>query len=85
MLYVVSSCSQNELADPDNGRTGDISLRLSFAGASVARAASNSESGDDGLNENRIKTLDVFIYKVGDDNCAYYQHIVPSAELTGTR
>lgn len=84
MLYVVSSCSQNELANPDNGHTGDISLRLSFAGASVARAASNSESGDDGLNENRIKTLDVFIYKVGDDNCAYYQHIVPSAELTGT-
>ena len=26
----------------------------------------------------------MFIYKKGDDNCAYYQHIVPSAELTGT-
>lgn len=84
MLCVVSSCTRDEPANPDNGNVGDISLRLSFAGASVARVTDDSEDGDDGLNENRIKTLDVFIYKKGDDNCAYYQHIVPSAELTGT-
>ena len=79
--YVVLSCSREELVKLDDVHDRNISVKCSFSSRSVARAT--SEVGNDDLNENRIKTLDVFIYKEGGDDCIFYQHIVPDSELTG--
>lgn len=78
---VVLSCSREELVNTEGVHDRNISVRCSFSSRSVARAT--SEIGNDDLNENRIKTLDVFIYKEGGDDCVFYQHIVPGSELTG--
>ena len=82
-LLVLSSCRQDEVLDnvestPVNG----ITLKLSAPVMAGTKAI--NEDGDDNLNENRIKTLDVFIYQENGDACLFYQHIVPPTELTGT-
>ena len=42
------------------------------------------EPGEEALNENTIKSLDVFVYREGADECLFYQHFAFSPELTGT-
>lgn len=77
-----ASCTQDE-DDTDNVSkgNGDIAIKVFFSKSSQVKAT--SEIGSDALNENRIRTLDVFIYKENEDVCSYYQHIVPSTEVTG--
>ncbi len=81
VMYLVSSCSQNELESSDMKQDGDVFVKVFFKKASVARAT--NEVGNDDLNENKITTLDVFMYKEGGDECVFYQHIVPTPALTG--
>jgi len=84
-LSVFSSCS-NDDSDNPGGKTGSgdeqVTLHISVSEPSKNRAV--TENGDDALNENKIKTLDVFIYPLGQDNCAFYQRITPATEITGT-
>ncbi|WP_029902073.1 fimbrial protein [Prevotella sp. 10(H)] len=76
------SCSQDDDTNETNSiQKGNIIVKLSVNKANGTKAV--SETGEDALNENRIKTLDVFIYKVTEDACAFYQRITPPTELTG--
>lgn len=59
-----------------------ITLKLSMPSSAISRAT--EEPGEEALNENTIKTLDVFIYREGADECLFYQHFTFSPELTGT-
>ena len=82
LVLLFSSCSQEELAgEPDAvSGSGKIAIRLSQSG--ITRA--DTEIGEDDLNENLIKTLDVFIYREDQESCSFYQHITPSPEQTGS-
>lgn len=83
LVLLLSSCSQEELIDqPDAGiGSGKIAIRLSLSQPGITRA--DTEVGEDDLNENLIKTLDVFIYREGQESCSFYEHITPSPEQTG--
>lgn len=74
------SCAQDDNTDDTKDTSkGNIIVKLSITKALKAA----EEVGDDALNENRIKTLDVFIYKITEDECSFYQRITPPTELTG--
>lgn len=62
--------------------TRGITLKLSMPSSAISRAT--EEPGEEALNENTIKSLDVFIYREGADECLFYQHFTFSPELTGT-
>jgi len=82
VLHFFTSCTQDDgSADDISNGNGDIAIKVSFSKSSLVKAT--SENGSDALNENRIKTLDVFIYKENEDVCSFYQHIIPSTEVTG--
>lgn len=82
MLLLLVSCAQDEEVDGAKISKGnEITLKFTWPESQTTRAT--SENGDDNLNENKIKTLDVFIYQQNGDACLFYQHIVPSPELTG--
>ena len=86
LLFIVLgfiSCSQEDIVNTDPSATEgeNIVLKLAVSKTSQSRA---TEDGDDSFNENLIKTLDVFIYAEGQDDCAFYQRITPATELNGT-
>ena len=86
LLFIVPgfiSCSQDDVIDKGSGTVEgeNIVLKLSVSKTSQSRA---TEDGDDTFNENLIKTLDVFIYADGQDDCTFYQRITPATELNGT-
>lgn len=82
MLWGVTSCENESPVEPMETEAGSaITLKLSIPRPATSRAA--EESGEDALNENTIKTLDVFIYQEGADECLFYQHFSLSPELTG--
>lgn len=77
------SCENEALIEPtDTKPANGIILKLSMPRSAASRAV--EEPGEDALNENTIKTLDVFIYREGADECLFYQHFALSPELTGT-
>lgn len=85
MLWGITSCENEspvESAGAGSESGSGIRLRLSIPQPAVSRAA--EEPGEDALNENTIKTLDVFIYREGAEECLFYQHFTFSPELTGT-
>lgn len=84
LVLLFSSCSQEELMDQPEAVSGSgkIALRLSLSQPAVTRA--DTEVGENDLNENLIKTLDVFIYREEQETCSFYQHITPSPEQTGS-
>lgn len=84
-ILVISllSCQKEETGVDSIGGTGNkITLKLTVPESVKVR--STTENGDDILNENRIGTLDVFIYQENNNNCLFHQRISPSPELTGT-
>ena len=82
LVLLFSSCSQEELMDQPEAVSGSgkIALRLSLSQPAVTRA--DTEVGENDLNENLIKTLDVFIYREDQETCSFYEHITPSPEQT---
>lgn len=84
LVLLFSSCSQEELMDQPEAVSGSgkIALRLSLSQPAVTRA--DTEVGENDLNENLIKTLDVFIYREEQETCSFYEHITPSPEQTGS-
>ncbi|WP_110312437.1 fimbrial tip adhesin FimD [Dysgonomonas alginatilytica] len=82
MLLVLVSCAQDEEIDDPRITKGNA-IMLKFTWPESQSTRSTAENGDDNLNENKITTLDVFIYQQNGDACIYYQHIVPSPALTG--
>ena len=84
LVLLFSSCSQEELMDQPEAVSGSgkIALRLSLSQPAVTRA--DTEVGENDLNENLIKTLDVFIYREDQETCSFYEHITPSPEQTGS-
>lgn len=73
LTLLLSSCSQEELENKPFADSGKIAIRLSLAQPGITKA--DTETGEDNLNENLVKTLDVFIYEEGEDACFFYQHI----------
>lgn len=83
LFWGLTSCNDDSLIEsteiePARG----ITLKLSMPGSVISRAT--EEPGEEALNENTIKSLDVFIYREGADECLFYQHFTFSPELTGT-
>lgn len=64
----------------DHSNNKKLILKLSIPEINIR---SSTEDGEDILNENRIQTLDVFIYQNNDNNCLFYQRISPYPELSG--
>lgn len=76
------SCENDFPVEPASVEPANaITLKLSMPRLATSRA---TETGEEALNENRIKILDVFIYQEGADECLFYQHFALSPELTGT-
>lgn len=71
------SCQRELPQDPET----NLMLQINLPQEEQAK----SEAGDDALNENRIATLDLFVYKTGDDACAHYQRIPVNPSLGMTR
>lgn len=83
MLWGITSCDNESSVELEGAKSeSEITLKLSLPQPVISRAA--EEPGEDALNENTIKTLDVFIYQEGSDECLFYQHFLLSPELTGT-
>lgn len=83
LLWTLFSCENESPVEPAGTEdVNGITLKLSIPRPTVSRAL--EESGEDALNENTIKTLDVFIYQEGADNCLFHQHFALSPQLTGT-
>ena len=82
LTLLLSSCSQEELENKPFADSGKIAIRLSLAQPGITKA--DTETGEDNLNENLVKTLDVFIYGEGEDACFFYQHIL-SLRKSGKR
>lgn len=80
LMYLFSSCTQEDAIDNGKENKADIAVKVSF---SNPLAKATSENGDDDLNENKIRTLDVFIFEENSDACAFYQRITPPVEITG--
>lgn len=80
LLLILPSCTKedDQVDDPQNVKGNNIALKFSFSELKA------TENGSDNLNENKIKSLDVFIYQGNNDACLFYQHITPSPEFTGT-
>lgn len=70
---LLSSCSQEEMEGKPYTDSGKIAIRLSLSHPGITRAG--TETGEDDLNENLVKTLDVFIYGEEENACSFYQHI----------
>lgn len=80
-LLMFFSCTQEEeAAEATALQKGRITLHFSLP---EPRSRAMEEEGATALNENRIRSLDVFIYEEGGDDCRYHQHIEPDPELTG--
>lgn len=77
VLFLAASCArQPGVPGPDgNGLT----LRVTLPQEKLTKA---QEAGEEALNENKVATLDVFIYRAGEDACAHYQRIEPGAGMT---
>lgn len=77
LVLLFSSCSQEELMDQPEAVSGSgkIALRLSLSQPAVTRA--DTEVGENDLNENLIKTLDVFIYREEQETCSFYRAYHP--------
>lgn len=85
LFWGLTSCEDDssiESAGTEASASG-ITLKLSVPASVASRAV--EEPGEEALNENTIKSLDVFIYREGADECLFYQHFAFSPELTGTR
>lgn len=83
LFWGLTSCENDSPIEPTGIKpAGGITLKLSMPRTATSRAT--EEPGEEALNENTIKTLDVFIYQEGADECLFYQHFALSPELTGT-
>lgn len=76
-LFFAASCArQLGLTEPEGyGLTLQVTLP-------VEEATKAQEAGTDALNENKISTLDLFIYKTGEETCAHHERITPDAGMT---
>lgn len=80
LFSIFLACTQED--DMNNGLTSAnrLSLKLVLSASGSTRAL--VEPGEDNLNENLINTLDVFIYRDGDETCASYERKKPETDLT---
>ena len=84
MLWGITSCENDSPAEQPAGTEAGSGLTLKLSIPRPAASRTTEEPGEDALNENTIKTLDVFIYREGADECLFYQHFSLTPELTGT-
>ena len=76
VLFLAPSCQKDRgysIADD-----GSLMLQVMLPVEQFTKA---SETGADELNENKVSTLDVFIYQEGEEACDHYQRITPAAGL----
>lgn len=76
VLFLAPSCQKDRgysIADD-----GSLMLQVMLPVEQFTKA---SETGADELNENKVSTLDVFIYQEGEEACVHYQRITPAAGL----
>lgn len=81
-LLALVSCTREDNNDIEG--INDKSIVLKFSIPENKNTKATTEDGEDNLNENRVKTLDVFIYQENGNPCIFYQHIDLSPEITGT-
>lgn len=77
VLLFTASCQKDPDGSAPDGNNLTLQVLLPVEGGTKA-----TEDGEKALNENKISTLDVFIYKEGEDACAHYQRIVPVDGMT---
>ena len=77
VLLFAASCQKDPDGSAPDGNNLTLQVLLPVEGGTKA-----TEDGEKALNENKISTLDVFIYKEGEDACAHYQRIVPVDGMT---
>lgn len=83
LFWGLTSCEDDSsIESAGTGSVSGITLKLSMPSSVASRAV--EEPGEEALNENTIKSLDVFVYREGADECLFYQHFAFSPELTGT-
>lgn len=80
LLPFFLACTQED--NMDNGRTSVNRLSLKLVLSASGNTRASVEPGEDKLNENRINTLDIFIYRDGDETCASYERKEPDTDLT---
>lgn len=77
VLLFAASCQKDPDGSAPEGNDLTLQVMLPIEGGTKA-----TEDGEKALNENKISTLDVFIYKEGEGACAHYQRIVPVDGMT---
>ena len=82
IFILITSCNQEELVHSKQISTKELVLKLSLATSNTTRVT--TEPGETILNENRLNTLDVFIYMNGEETCAFYQREKTDQDLTNT-
>ena len=88
-LALPAACTTDEML-PDDAPTaadgqGQLRIVYRIAGNSVQTKADGTELGDDGLNENTIKRLDLFAVNTNDASHAVHNVTIPTngeGELT---
>lgn len=83
-MLLLAACTTESLNDTNQGETGNVVLKMTFDKPTVQ--LKSTEPGDESLNENKIKTIQVFFFiqNASDAQVCLYSESVGGLNLSGT-